>query len=100
MTITLCRYLGHCLIWGDVFLVLLAGHALWINGSLTGASYLDQYFNAGFLVVSWAQSLNGVLDWVLGWFLALPATLCFLLRFSGSSLLGIGLLRWTHNRAA
>ena len=98
MMINVLRQFGYCLIWADLFLVLLAVHALVVDPVASGAEYLQSYFFAGFVLVEWIRGWGWFFDLFLGYFLALPAAVFFLIRFTGSTLIGVLLVRWTGPR--
>jgi len=92
----LLRQVGYCLIWADLFLVFLAGHAMWVDPAASGTLYLREYFFAGFVLVEWVRGWGGFFDLFLGYFAALPAAVFFLIRFTGSTLIGVLLVRWSY----
>ena len=96
MKVNLLRQVGYCLIWADLFLVFLAGHAMLVDPAASGAQYLREYFFAGFVLVEWIRGWGGFFDLFLGYFAALPAAVFFLLRFTGSTLIGVLLVRWSN----
>ena len=51
MRVNLLRQVGYCLIWADLFLVFLAGHAILVDPAASGAQYMREYFFAGFVLV-------------------------------------------------
>ena len=95
MRVNLLRQVGYCLIWADLFLVFLAGHAMLVDPAASGAQYLREYFFAGFVLVEWIRGWGGFFDLFLGYFAALPAAVFFLLRFTGSTLIGVLLVQWS-----
>ena len=95
MRVNLLRQVGYCLIWADLFLVFLAGHAMLVDPAVSGAQYLREYFFAGFVLVEWIRGWGGFFDLFLGYFAALPAAVFFLIRFTGSTLIGVLLVRWS-----
>ena len=95
MRVNLLRQVGYCLIWADLFLVFLAGHAMWVDPAASGTQYLREYFFAGFVLVEWVRGWGGFFDLFLGYFAALPAAVFFLIRFTGSTLIGVLLVRWS-----
>ena len=95
MWVNLLRQVGYCLIWADLFLVFLAGHAMLVDPAASGAQYLREYFFAGFVLVEWIRGWGGFFDLFLGYFTALPAAVFFLIRFTGSTLIGVLLVRWS-----
>ena len=96
MRVYLLRQVGYCLIWADLFLVFLAGHAMLVDPAASGAQYLREYFFAGFVLVEWIRGWGGFFDLFLGYFAALPAAVFFLIRFTGSTLIGVLLVRWSR----
>jgi len=96
MKVNLLRQVGYCLIWADLFLVFLAGHAMLVDPAASGAQYLREYFFAGFVLVEWIRGWGGFFDLFLGYFAALPAAVFFLIRFTGSTLIGVLLVRWSR----
>ena len=96
MRVNLLRQVGYCLIWADLFLVFLAGHAMLVDPAASGAQYLREYFFAGFVLVEWIRGWGGFFDLFLGYFAALPAAVFFLIRFTGSTLIGVLLVRWSR----
>ena len=96
MKVNLLRQVGYCLIWADLFLVFLAGHAMLVDPAASGAQYLREYFFAGFVLVEWIRGWGGFFDLFLGYFAALPAAIFFLIRFTGSTLIGVLLVRWSR----
>jgi len=96
MRVNLLRQVGYCLIWADLFLVFLAGHAMLVDPAASGAQYLREYFFAGFVLVEWIRGWGGFFDLFLGYFAALPAAIFFLIRFTGSTLIGVLLVRWSR----
>ena len=96
MKVNLLRQVGYCLIWADLFLVFLAGHAMFVDPAASGAQYLREYFFAGFVLVEWIRGWGGFFDLFLGYFAALPAAVFFLIRFTGSTLIGVLLVRWSN----
>ena len=96
MRVNLLRQVGYCLIWADLFLVFLAGHAMFVDPAASGAQYLREYFFAGFVLVEWIRGWGGFFDLFLGYFAALPAAVFFLIRFTGSTLIGVLLVRWSR----
>ena len=73
MKVNLLRQVGYCLIWADLFLVFLAGHAMLVDPAASGAQYLREYFFAGFVLVEWIRGWGGFFDLFLEYFAALPA---------------------------
>ena len=96
MRVNLLRQVGYCLIWADLFLVFLAGHAMLVDPAASGAQYLREYFFAGFVLVEWIRGWGGFFDLFLGYFAALLAAVFFLIRFTGSTLIGVLLVRWSN----
>ena len=96
MKVNLLRQVGYCLIWADLFLVFLAGHAMLVDPAASGAQYLREYFFVGFVLVEWIRGWGGFFDLFLGYFAALPAAIFFLIRFTGSTLIGVLLVRWSR----
>ena len=96
MKVNLLRQVGYCLIWADLFLVFLAGHAMLVDPAASGAQYLREYFFVGFVLVEWIRGWGGFFDLFLGYFAALPAAVFFLIRFTGSTLIGVLLVRWSR----
>jgi len=96
MKVNLLRQVGYCLIWADLFLVFLAGHAMLVDPAASGAQYLREYFFVGFVLVEWVRGWGGFFDLFLGYFAALPAAIFFLIRFTGSTLIGVLLVRWSR----
>ena len=96
MRVYLLRQVGYCLIWADLFLVFLAGHAMLVDPAASGAQYLREYFFVGFVLVEWVRGWGGFFDLFLGYFAALPAAIFFLIRFTGSTLIGVLLVRWSR----
>ena len=96
MKVNLLRQVGYCLIWADLFLVFLAGHAMLVDPAASGAQYLREYFFVGFVLVEWVRGWGGFFDLFLGYFAALPAAVFFLIRFTGSTLIGVLLVRWSR----
>ena len=96
MKVNLLRQVGYCLIWADLFLVFLAGHAMLVDPAASGAQYLREYFFVGFVLVEWIRGWGGFFDLFLGYFAALPAAVFFLIRFTGSTLIGVLLVRWSN----
>jgi len=96
MKVNLLRQVGYCLIWADLFLVFLAGHAMLVDPAASGAQYLREYFFVGFVLVEWVRGWGGFFDLFLGYFAALPAAIFVLIRFTGSTLIGVLLVRWSR----
>ena len=96
MRVNLLRQVGYCLIWADLFLVFLAGHAMLVDPAASGAQYLREYFFAGFVLVEWIRGWGGFFDLFLGYFAAILAAVFFLIRFTGSTLIGVLLVRWSN----
>ena len=59
MRVYLLRQVGYCLIWADLFLVFLAGHAMLVDPAASGAQYLHEYF--------FCRLCLGGMDPRLGW---------------------------------
>ena len=95
MRVNLLRQVGYCLIWADLFLVFLAGHAMLVDPAASGAQYLREYFFAGFVLVEWIRGWGGFFDLFLGYFAAILAAGFFLICFTGSTLIGVLLVRWS-----
>ena len=95
MRVNLLRQVGYCLIWADLFLVFLAGHAMLVDPAASGAQYLREYFFAGFVLVEWIRGWGGFFDLFLGYFAAILAAVFFLICFTGSTLIGVLLVRWS-----
>ena len=98
MMVKLLRQVGYCLIWADLFLVFLAGHVVLVDPAASATQYLQEYFFAGFVLVEWVRDWGWFFDFFLGYFVALPAAAFFLIRFTGSTLIGVLLVRWTSAR--
>ena len=96
MRVNLLQQVGYCLIRADLFLVFLAGHEMLVDPAASGAEYLREYFFVGFVLVEWIRGWGGFFDLFLGYFAALPASVFFLIRFTGSTLIGVLLVRWSN----
>ena len=75
--------------------MFLAGHAMLVDPAASGAQYLREYFFAGFVLVEWIRGWGGFFDLFLGYFAAILAAVFSLICFTGSTLIGVLLVRWS-----
>jgi hypothetical protein len=84
--------LGYFLIWGDFYLVLFFIHSLFVS-PITVEGYFLEYWQVAFDLFQWFGSLNETLNIYLLWWLSLPASLLFSLRFIFSTSIGILIIK-------
>ena len=93
-------HLGYLFIWGDVWILIMGIHALFVSPEITALSYLEIHFSLLYQVLMWVSSWSEFLkSWVLLLF-GFPAALLFIIRFILSSLLGVWILKFTNQMRA
>lgn len=86
------KSLGYFLIWGDFYLVLFFIHSLFVS-PITAEDYFLEYWQVALDLFQWFGSLNEILNIYLLWWLSLPASLLFSLRFIFSTSIGILIIK-------
>jgi len=86
------KSLGYFLIWGDFYLVLFFIHSLFVS-PITVEDYFLEYWQVALDLFQWFSSLNEILNIYLLWWLSLPASLLFSLRFIFSTSIGILIIK-------
>lgn len=86
------KSLGYFLIWGDFYLVLFFIHSLFVS-PITVEDYFLEYWQVALDLFQWLGSLNEILNIYLLWWLSLPASLLFSLRFIFSTSIGILIIK-------
>jgi hypothetical protein len=86
------KSLGYFLIWGDFYLVLFFIHSLFVS-PITVEDYFLDYWQVALDLFQWLGSLNEIMNIYLLWWLSLPASLLFSLRFIFSTSIGILIIK-------
>ena len=93
-------HLGYLFIWGDVWILIMGIHALFVAPEITAPSYLEIYFSPLYQVLMWVSSWSEFLKWWILLLLGFPASLLFIARFVLSSLVGVWILRIANQMTA
>ena len=93
-------HLGYLFIWGDVWILIMGIHALFVSPEITALSYLEIYFSLLFQVLMWVSSWSEFLKWWILLLLGFPASLLFIARFVLSSLVGVWILKFANQMTA
>ena len=93
-------HLGYLFIWGDVWILIMGIHALFVVPEITALSYLEIYFSLLYQVFMWVSSWSEFLKWWVLLLLEFPAAFLFITRFILSSLVGVWILWFANQMAA
>ena len=93
-------HLGYLFIWGDIWILIMGIHALFVSPEITALSYLEAYFQLLYQVFMWVSSWSEFLKWWVLSLLAFPAAFLFIARFTLSTLLGVWFLKLANKMPA
>ncbi len=93
-------HLGYLFIWGDVWMLIMGIHALFVAPEITALSYLEGYFSLLYQVFMCVSSWSEFVKWWILLLLGFPASLLFIARFALSSLVGVWILKFANQMAA
>ena len=86
------KNVGYFLIWGDLYLLFFFVHSIYVNPIDLG-THLYTYITAFVPLIEFGKSVHPWLESLINFVLGIPAPQAYLLRFAGSTAIGIWLVR-------